>query len=81
MKPTNIIYYAVALIFPILFFTVLTNNSNERHPGAVWAMCLILMAGAGYFTSKGFPLKSVLKWVGISLIVGAAEAFLLTVVV
>lgn len=78
MKPTNVIFYAIALIFPVLFFTVLTNNSNERNPGAVWAMCLLLMAGAGYFTSKGFPLKTVLKWVGLSLIVGAAEAILLT---
>lgn len=79
MKATNLIYYAIALFYPIIHFTVLTNNSNERNPLAVWIMCILLGAGAGLFASKGFIWKGRLKWVICSALVGAALAFGLTV--
>jgi uncharacterized membrane protein YidH (DUF202 family) len=85
MKPIFIAYYAIALFFPVLFFTVFTDNSNERHPGAVWVMCIVLMGAAGYMSSKWALAKGTkrstensFKWIGVSVVVGIVEAILLT---
>lgn len=74
MKSTNVLFYVFAMFFPILFFVVLTGNSNERYPGAVWILCIMLMGCAGVFSSKGFPWKSRAKWIILSALGGAAEA-------
>jgi uncharacterized membrane protein YjjB (DUF3815 family) len=77
MKATNIIGYIVALFLPIIYFTVLTNNSNEKHPVQVFVMCIGLCTLAGLLSSKGLNASSKLGWVLTSIAVGAIEAALL----
>lgn len=81
MKVTNIIAYIIAFFFPPIWFTVLTDNSNELHPAQPYILCSILFAGAGLVAAKGFPSKNRIKWIAISILVGIAEAFGLTVLV
>lgn len=77
MKAISILWYAIALFAPILYFTVLTSNTNETNHPLVYVVCLILFAGAGWLSSAGFPNKTRFKWTGWSVIVGLAEALLL----
>lgn len=81
MKVTNIASYVIAFFFPIFWFTVFTNNTNELHPVQPYILCSILFAGAGLISSKGFDRKERTKWVCWSVIIGLAEAFGLTVLV
>lgn len=74
MKITNLIGYAVALFLPIIWFTVLTDNTNETHPIQPFILCPILFAGAGVIASKGFVFKARAKWIAASLLAGIAEA-------
>lgn len=74
MKMTNLIGYAVALFLPIIWFTVLTDNTNETHPIQPFILCPILFAGAGVIASKGFPFKTRAQWITVSIIAGLAEA-------
>lgn len=78
MKKISLLYYAVALFAPIIYFTVLTNNTNETNPLAVWTVCPVLFAIAGYLSSQGFVMKARYKWIIASVIAGLVEAFLLT---
>jgi hypothetical protein len=75
MKPLNVIYYAVAMFFPIIYFTALTNNTNETHPLQVWLMCPALYLIAGFLSIK--KVGDWMKWVGLSFAVGVIEAAML----
>lgn len=77
MKITNLIGYAVALFLPIIWFTVLADNTNETHPIQPFILCPILFAGAGVIASKGFVFKARAKWLAASILAGLAEAALL----
>jgi len=77
MKPISILWYAIALFAPIIYFTVLTNNTNETQHALVYVVCLALFAVAGWLSSAGFVMKARYKWVFTSLLAGLAEALLL----
>lgn len=77
MKPISLLYYAVALFFPIILFTVILNNYNEGHPVPVFLLCIFLTAIAGLLSSAGFPSKNKLTWVLGSVALGLVEAALL----
>lgn len=77
MKPIIILWYAIALFTPIIYFTVLTNNTNETNHPLVYVICLVLFAGAGWLSSKGFVIKARYKWTGWSVLMGLAEALML----
>lgn len=81
MKATNIIGYIIAMFLPIIWFTVLTDNTNEKHPIQVYVMCIVLFAGAGLLASKGFDAKNRMKWIGLSIAIGVVEAIALTLLV
>lgn len=77
MKPISILWYAIALFAPIIYFTVLTNNTNETQHVLAYVVCISLFAGAGWLSSAGFVMKARYKWIGASLLAGLAEALLL----
>lgn len=77
MKPISLAYYAVALFAPIIYFTVLTPNTNETNPLAVWIACPVLFAIAGYLSCRKFVPKAQFKWIGTSIIAGFIEAGML----
>ena len=74
-SPINLLWYAIAMFFPIIYFTVLTNNTNETKPVFVFVMCAVLFAIAGFLSSVNN--KNRLPWIGWSVVVGIAEACLL----
>lgn len=77
MKSINLAYYAVALFLPILIFTVFTDNTNEKHPVAVFLVCIVLFGGAGLLASQGVTPKNKVTWLAASVAAGIAEACLL----
>jgi predicted permease len=81
MKSSNVFGYIVAFFLPILLFTELLNNYNEKNGFVVYLTCIALFAVAGVLASKGFPTSGRLKWIGLSVAIGIAEAFGLTVLV
>lgn len=76
MKATNIIWYIIALLGPVILFVWIIPLGNERYPIAVWPVCIGLMALAGYMSSRGGGSK-VWKWIAWSVFVGLIEAILL----
>ena len=81
MKPISLAYYAAALFGPILYFCVLTNNTNETHPILVFVVCPILFAIAGWLSSAGFIMKARYKWTAWSVLAGLVEAGMLVFLV
>lgn len=77
MTPKVIIYYAVALFFPIALFTVFLNNYNEDHPFITILFCIGVYAAAGWLSSKGMVIKGRYKWVAWSSFVGLIEGIML----
>jgi hypothetical protein len=67
--------FAVALFGPIIYFTAITDNTNETKPVLVFVVCIVLFAIAGFVSSTPGPDR--LKWIGWSVVVGVAEACLL----
>lgn len=74
MKFTNVLWYIVGLLGPVILFIGIIPLGNEKYPLAVWPVCIILMALAGYMTSRGYEKKSQLKWIGWSVFIGVIEA-------
>lgn len=77
MKAINVVYYLIALAFPLVLFLVLLDNYNETHPVPVFALCIGLTAIAGLLSSAGFPAKNRTTWVLGSIALGVVEALLL----
>lgn len=76
MKAIFLLYYAIALFVPPVLFTVILNNYNEDHPLAVYALCIVLSAAAGFLSCYGNS-RSKLWWIGWSTVIGIAEASML----
>lgn len=76
MKASNVLWYAIALIGPVVLFVWLLPLGNEKYPAAVFATCIGLMFLAGYMSSRGGG-KNVWKWIAWSVVIGVLEAVLL----
>lgn len=74
IKPINIIYFAIAMILPIVYYTVLTPNTNEGNPWVFLTVPLLFAAAAYVSVAKG---TERIKWVLWSTLVGAVEAAIL----
>ena len=74
MKPINFVYYAIALIFPVVLFVGILHNANERNPIAVYALCIALFGIAGWLSG---PPNGKGTWALWSIFVGAIEATIL----
>lgn len=73
MKPSNILWYAIGILGPVILFVWIIPLGNERYPMAVWPVCIGLMALAGYMSSRGAGSKA-WKWIAWSAFFGALEA-------
>lgn len=82
MKSISVLWYAIALIFPIILFTVILNNANETQHASVYVVCIALYIGAAMLSVPGKIVEGgetggKLKWVLWSAVVGVAEALAL----
>lgn len=70
----NLLWYALAMFIPILYYTVITPNTNE---GNFWVFVVVplLWAIAGILSSS--PSADRWKWIATSVALGLAEAALL----
>ena len=74
-----ILAYILAMFLPVIYFTVLTDNTNETNPGRVWLVCALLWIAAGMVSVPGKlivdgKIGGKIKWVGLSLVFGLIEA-------
>jgi len=80
MKASNIFWYILGLIGPVILFVGIIPLGNEKYPWAVFPVCIGLMALAGYMSSRGGGSK-VYKWIGWSVLFGVIEALALVFLV
>lgn len=71
------VYFAVAMLAPIILFVGVLDNANERFPMLVYLLCVILFATAGYLSSCTDKPKTQKQWVAWSIVAGLFEATLL----
>jgi len=74
ISPINILFFAIAMILPIVYFTVLTPNTNE---GNLWVFLIVPLLWAGAAWLSVAPGTERIKWVGLAAALGAVEAALL----
>jgi hypothetical protein len=78
MKPISVLYYAIAMFFPLILFIGILENANEKGWLAPALTCGVLWAGAGLLAVPG-KLKvdgdtgGKIKWVGLSALFGVIE--------
>lgn len=71
----SILWYAIAMFLPIIYFTALTDNTNETKPWLVFIVCPVLYGVAGWLAVPGDRKDTEkMKWVIWSVIVGIVEA-------
>lgn len=82
MKPISGLYYAIAMLFPIILFVVILENANEKGWVAPALTAGVLWAGAGLLSIPG-KLKvdgvtgGKIKWVVGSAALGVLEGVLM----
>ncbi len=74
------LWYMLALALPIVVFTVVAPNAQEKHPFLAYVVSLLTFGAALYLSAGGdlkLPGKNALKWYGWTAFIAIVEASLL----